>query len=115
MGSPLGPFRPGTPPDTSIHHDEYDPAGPVEDAQPTPNRLSLPENAKVVGIADADNQIGVYGFSPGNVGVRARSGTGVAIHAQGAVAAGVFEGDVRVTGQLKVTGSGNFGGDIEVR
>jgi hypothetical protein len=114
MGDPLGPFRPGSS-HTSAHHDDTDPAGPINEAQTTPDRLALPDNAKVVGIADAHNQIGVYGFSQDNVGVRAESGAGVALHAHGVAAAGVFEGNVRVTGQMQVSGSGTFGGDVEVR
>jgi hypothetical protein len=120
MGNPLGPFRPGSS-HTSAHHDDTDPAGPINEAQTTPDRLALPDNAKVVGIADAHNQIGVYGFSQDNVGIRAESSAGVGLQAQGGAAAAVFEGDVRVSGQMRVNGpvqvggSGTFAGDVEVR
>jgi hypothetical protein len=114
MGSPFGPLGPDSQTRTDVHHDEYDPAGPLDPSRTSPDRITRPEGAVVVGVAEVDKQIGVYGFSPGNVGVMGKSGTGIGVYGQGAQAAGVFQGDVQVTGSGSFTGDLEVGGDVRL-
>ena len=69
-------------------------------------------NATVAGATGTGVQgngpsAGVTGFSPAGAGVLAQTGNGIAIHAQGGGGqAGLFEGNVNVTGTI------NVGGDV---
>lgn len=80
--------------------------------QPEMQKDLLPENAVTKGVSDG-LQVGVYGFSPHNDGVYgATSGTGVSgVHGENpngigvsgkGQLAGFFEGDVEVTGDIRL-------------
>jgi len=58
-----------------------------------------PHNAGVMGVNDA-NGWGVTGRSETNTGVSGESTKGVGVHGKGGLLAGLFEGNVKVTGEL---------------
>jgi len=58
-------------------------------------------NGGVIGINDAGGW-GVIGRSAANTGVSGESDTGVGVHGKGARLAGFFEGDVEVTGDIRL-------------
>ena len=74
-----------------------------------------PNNAGVYGANDAgngtgfgvsgvcDTNIGVTGDSKSGTGMRGVSATGIGIHGKGGHLAGYFEGDVEVTGDIRLT------------
>ena len=78
------------------------PNGDFEDGPVNPN----PEAAALQGVGAQGghntSQIGVFGSSPGNYGVYAMSGSDVGLLAKGGRLAARFEGDVEVTGDVKL-------------
>jgi hypothetical protein len=73
---------------------------------------SDPHNAGVMGVNDVG--WGVTGRSAGNTGVSGESTRGVGVHGIGGLLAGLFEGAVKITGELFVQGNVRvaLGGDI---
>ncbi|HEY7389335.1 MAG TPA: hypothetical protein VH640_12550 [Bryobacteraceae bacterium] len=69
--------------------------------------LELPRNAITPGIAEGDQgfRVGVYGFSHSNVGVYGQSDDNVGVYGKGGRLAGYFQGDVEVTGDIRLTGA----------
>ena len=59
-------------------------------------------NGGVIGINDAGGW-GVVGRSESNTGISGESNTGVGVHGKGGRLAGFFEGDVEVTGDIRLT------------
>jgi hypothetical protein len=92
------------------------PIDPIGD-QLNPNQasvfLELPESAVITGVSE-EERVGVYGFSPQNFGVygktsaEGRSGVhgespnGIGVSGKGGRLAGFFEGDVEVTGDVRL-------------
>jgi hypothetical protein len=60
-------------------------------------------SAKGVGVQGNGPDAGVSGFSDGGAGVMAQSRTGTGLVARGGHLAAVFDGDVEVTGDIKLT------------
>jgi hypothetical protein len=73
----------------------------VPNPDPEPDINWRVENAVIPGISDG-KRVGVYGHSKRNVGVYGESEEGAGVYGKGALAA-KFEGDVEVTGDIRLT------------
>jgi hypothetical protein len=71
--------------------------------QQNPDFLRLPRSATVTGVSAEEFRVGVYGFSKNNVGVYGESENDVGIYGKGGRLAAQFEGDVEVTGDIRLT------------
>jgi hypothetical protein len=86
------------------HRPEPDPAipigGPIADLEPDINWM--PNMAVTTGISTG-KQVGVYGQSKRNAGVYGESTEGIGVFGIGGRLAARFEGDVEVTGDIRLT------------
>jgi hypothetical protein len=63
---------------------------------------------------DADNGDGVFGFSKTVTGVHGMSERGVGVHGKGGRLAGLFEGDVEVTGNIRFPNAADCAEDFDI-
>jgi hypothetical protein len=102
MGGPI--FKPNKPEPQLEHHDKLDPHKKEPELAPPLFGLATRIDPGVAGRSPFPAQPGVAGTSDDGDGVFAESTTGNGVHARGGNLAGLFEGNVEVTGNINLTG-----------